>query len=67
LLRCEDYIEIIEERGDIIHRYGDVFDRRHLPHKSASFIKKIIWEPIEFNKKLAAKVRLSGSEHCLTN
>jgi hypothetical protein len=46
LLRCEDYIGIIEERGDIIHRYGDVFDRRHLPHKSASFIKKIIWEPI---------------------
>jgi hypothetical protein len=53
LLRCEDYIEIIEERGDIIHKSGDIFDRRHLPHKSASFIKKIIWEPIEYNKKLS--------------
>jgi len=51
LLKCEDYIGIVEECGDIIHRSGDIFDRRHLPYKSASFIKKIIWEPIWYNKK----------------
>ena len=52
LLKCEDYIGIVEERGDIIHRSGDIFDLRHLPYRSASFIKKIIWEPIWCNKKL---------------
>lgn len=53
ILRCEDNIGIIEEHGDIVHKSGsDVFDYRHLPRKSAGFIRKIIWEPIEYNKKL---------------
>jgi hypothetical protein len=55
LLRCEDYISIVEEHGDIVHGYGDTFDYRHLPYKSASFIKNIIWKPIEYNEKLVIK------------
>jgi hypothetical protein len=51
ILRHEDNIGIIEEHRDIIHGSGlDVFDYRHLPDKSAGFIRKIIWEPIAYNK-----------------
>jgi hypothetical protein len=53
LLRLEDCIGIIEEHSDVVHGSGlDAFDYRLLPHKSASFIRKIIWEPVGYNKKL---------------
>jgi len=52
ILRYEDNIGIIEEHSDIVRGSGlDVFDYRHLPHKPTRFIRKIIWEPIEYNKK----------------
>ena len=53
ILRYEDYIGIIEEHRDIVHGSGlDVFDYRHLPYKPTGFIRKIIWEPIAYNKRL---------------
>jgi len=55
LLKCEDYIGIVEEHGDIVHKCGnrgDVFDYRHLPMRnSIGFIKKITWKPIKHNQK----------------
>jgi hypothetical protein len=53
ILKCEDYIGIVEEHGDIIHKYDrgdDVFECKHLPsYRSIGFIKKITWEPIKYN------------------
>jgi len=55
LLKCKDYIGIVEEHGDIIHKggnRGNVFDYKHLPMRnSICFIKKITWKLIKHNLK----------------
>ena len=61
LLKTEDYIGIVANNEDIVYKkdfkwaeaeYGNVFDYRRLPDKNARrFISKIIWKPLDCNKK----------------